>query len=169
MGTNHNDAYNGPQPAPCRSRTQVGEFKVETSGFARTVQRPSFPPHAINAHHQNPSSNDYHGDAFEFLRNGDLNAFATSLRRPRDSLKRNQFGGTVGGPVTAALRNKLFFFAGYQGHGFRNPIRLLNISAYVPTAAELQGNFTSCNRWAAVAVTVKSRPRLCPHPLGFDE
>ena len=52
----------------------------------------------------------FHGDLFEFVRNGAMNArdyFAPSV----DKLKRNQFGGTVGGPV---IKNKLFGFFGYQ-------------------------------------------------------
>lgn len=56
-------------------------------------------------------NNEFHGDAFEFVRNGFLNA-RDFFAPVRDSLKRNQFGGTLGGPF---IKNKLFFFAGYQG------------------------------------------------------
>src|SRR6202035_1517651 len=81
-------------------------------------------------------SNDIHGDAFEFVRNGDFNA-RNYFAPTRDSLKRNQFGGTLGGPVK---KNELFFFAGYQGTIQRsNPSDNL---AFVPTAAMLAGNFT---------------------------
>ena len=82
-------------------------------------------------------TNGFHGDAFDFLRNGDLNArdfFAVA----RDTLKRNQFGGTVGGPIR---KDKLFFFAGYQGTIQKSsPPQTV---AYVPTAAMLAGNFTA--------------------------
>ena len=47
---------------------------------------------------------------FEFIRNGDFNA-RNFFAPTRDTLKRNQFGGTIGGPV---VKNKLFFFFGYQ-------------------------------------------------------
>src|SRR5882757_5716346 len=81
-------------------------------------------------------SNALHGDLFEYLRNGDLNArnfFATS----RDSLKRNQYGGTVGGKI---IRDKLFFFGGYQGTINRsNPP---SSSTNIPTNAMLAGNFS---------------------------
>lgn len=81
-------------------------------------------------------TNAFHGDAFEFLRNYDVNArdfFATQ----RDGLKRNQFGGTVGGPI---LKDKLFFFAGYQGTLVRQtPI---STTMFVPTAKMLSGDFT---------------------------
>ena len=53
-------------------------------------------------------TNQWHGDLFEFLRNGDVNAINYFAPR-QDSLKRNQFGGTVGGRI---IRDKLFFFAG---------------------------------------------------------
>ena len=54
--------------------------------------------------------NAFHGDAFEFLRNRDFNA-RDSFATTRDTLRRHQFGGTLGGPI---VKNKLFFFAGYQ-------------------------------------------------------
>jgi outer membrane receptor protein involved in Fe transport len=65
-------------------------------------------------------TNAVHGSAFEFLRNDALNAnsyfnknpITNPTPLPRDILKRNQFGGTVGGPI---IKDKLFFFVGYQG------------------------------------------------------
>ena len=58
--------------------------------------------------------NEIHGTLFEFLRNEDLNArnyFARSGRKPE--FRRNQYGGTVGGPIR---KNKTFFFARLAGH-----------------------------------------------------
>src|SRR6266403_5829 len=63
-------------------------------------------------------TNSFHGDAFEFVRNPVFNAqnfFATPTTP--DSIKRNQYGGTIGGPV---FHDKTFFFAGYQRTAFRN-------------------------------------------------
>ena len=155
-GANHNDAYNGlnlPLPFP----DALQEFKVETS--ALPAQYGLHSSAAINAVTKS-GTNEYHGDAFEFLRNGDLNArdfFALT----RDSLKRNQFGGTVGGPVLPRFRNKLFFFAGYQGTIQKsNPTS--NI-AYVPTAAELQGNFTT----TAGPLCNGGSSKTLPASLGF--
>ena len=82
-------------------------------------------------------TNAFHGDVFEFVRNGVFNArdfFATR----NDGLKRNQFGGTIGGPI---LKNKMFFFAGYQGTTIRQtPI---NNTVFVPTPQMLAGDFTT--------------------------
>jgi hypothetical protein len=82
-------------------------------------------------------SNDFHGDLFEFVRNGDFNArdfFATK----RDTLKRNQFGGVAGGHI---IRDKLFFFGGYQRTTQRSDPN--SLTAFVPTADMLAGNFSA--------------------------
>src|SRR5438093_7334523 len=56
----------------------------------------------------------------------------------RDTLKRNQFGGTLGGAI---VKNKLFFFGGYQGTIQRS--EPTQNTAYVPTAAMMRGDFTT--------------------------
>jgi hypothetical protein len=92
-------------------------------------------------------TNAFHGSVFDFLRNDALNAnsfFNNEQGLPRDVLKRNQFGGTVGGPI---LKNRLFFFVGYQGQrqtAGENLVNAGNTSAQtsVFTPAELQGNFS---------------------------
>ena len=64
---------------------------------------------------QKSGSNQFHGSAFEFLRNDKLNAntwFGNATSQPRTHFSQNIFGGTVGGPIK---RNRLFFFADYQG------------------------------------------------------
>lgn len=80
--------------------------------------------------------NNFHGDLFEFVRNGDLNA-RNAFSTTQDTLKRNQFGGTFGGRI---IKDKLFFFGGYQGT--RIVVVPASSQAYVPTALELLGNFT---------------------------
>src|SRR5262245_11588393 len=79
--------------------------------------------------------NVFHGSLFEFVRNDAFDArnfFATR----KEKLERNQFGGTVGGPV---FRNKTFFFASYEGQ--RKEQGNVNVSI-VPTAAQRRGDFS---------------------------
>jgi len=109
------------------------EFKVEMSGLA--AQYGHHAAGTINAVTKS-GTNAFHGVAFEFLRNGALNAqnfYATS----KDGLKRNQFGGTFGGPI---IQGKLFFFAGEQGTILRSTPTVNR--SFVPTARMLAGDFT---------------------------
>src|SRR5437016_4266937 len=83
------------------------------------------------------ATNQWHGAAFEFVRNfafNARNAFAPS----GDGLKRNQFGGTLGGAIR---QNKLFFFTGYQQTMLR--ITPSDQASVVPTAAMMVGDFTA--------------------------
>src|ERR1035438_4970987 len=82
-------------------------------------------------------SNSFHGDAFGFLRNAVFNA-RNFFSATRDPLKRDQYGASLGGP---AIRNKLFFFFGYQGTRIRS--QQGGLSAFVPTAADLSGDFSA--------------------------
>ncbi len=82
-------------------------------------------------------TNGFHGAAWEFLRNNDLNArdfFAPSVPAERQ----NQFGGAAGGAI---LKNKLFYFGSYQG--LTNHQQAESRIATVPTAAERAGDFTA--------------------------
>jgi hypothetical protein len=82
-------------------------------------------------------SNQIHGDAFEFIRNYHFNA-RNFFAPARDSLNRNQFGGTIGAPI---VKDRMFFFGGYQGRIERsNPNTTIS---YVPTQAMLNGDFTA--------------------------
>jgi len=87
--------------------------------------------------------NTVHGDLFEFVRNPVFNArpyFASA----RDQIKRNQFGGTIGGPVWIPHlyngRDRTFFFFGYQAERYRDAS---TGNAFVPTDAELNGDFSA--------------------------
>lgn len=78
-------------------------------------------------------SNDFHGEAFEFFRNEDLNAntfFRNANGQPRPLLRQNRFGGILGGPIK---RDKLFFFTSYQGTRQQNGLDT-NCSANVTEA-----------------------------------
>src|SRR6058998_4019227 len=132
-GGTHNDPYNNlnlPLPFP----DALQEFKVETS--ALQAQYGQHSSAAVNAVTKS-GTNEFHGDLFEFVRNGAMNA-RNAFAPKRDSLKRNQFGGTLGGPI---VKNKLFFFGGYQGTITRSdPPETIR---FVPTAQMLAGDFTA--------------------------
>ena len=116
-------------PMPFPDATQ--EFKVETGGLSANRGRSSTVGGVTKS-----GTNELHGDLFEFVRNDLFNArkyFATK----NSTLKRNQFGGTIGGPI---VQNKLFFFAGYQGTTVREDPA--DQRSFVPTAAMLAGDFT---------------------------
>jgi hypothetical protein len=84
-------------------------------------------------------TNSYHGDVWEFFRNDKLNANSWSNnfnKLPKDKIRWNMFGGTLGGPI---FKNKLFFFADYQGQRFDIPTSSTTINVF--TAAERGGDF----------------------------
>jgi hypothetical protein len=121
---------NLPLPFP----DALQEFKVETG--AQSAQNGVHSGGTISSVTK-AGTNQFHGDLFEFVRNNSFNARNFFAAR-RDSLKRNQFGGTIGGPIKS---NKLFFFAGFQGTSVRqDPSDTLS---FVPTAAMLTGDFTT--------------------------
>jgi len=132
-GSFHNDIYaDSSLPLPFPDALQ--EFKVETS--ALPAQYGYHSGGAINAVTKS-GTNEWHGSLFEFLRNYALNArnfFATT----QDGLKRNQWGGTFGGPIR---KNKLFFFAGFQETNTRQTPS--DSITYVPTPQMLAGDFTA--------------------------
>jgi len=127
------DLANMPLPFP----DMLQEFKVETS----TLQ-------ASNGVHAGGTvtgltksgTNSFHGDAFDFLRNGDMNA-RNFFAPTRDTLKRNQFGGTVGGPVK---KDKIFFSFGWQNTIVRQAPVNNSAATFVPTAAMIAGDFSGC-------------------------
>jgi TonB-dependent Receptor Plug Domain len=85
-------------------------------------------------------TDSFHGSGFEFLRNDSLNAnsfFNKIDGLPRDALKRNQYGGTLGGPIK---KEKAFFFVGYQGQ--RLSAQATTGSNRVYTPSELNGDFS---------------------------
>jgi outer membrane receptor protein involved in Fe transport len=84
-------------------------------------------------------TNSFHGDVWEFFRNDVLNANSWSNNMtglPKDKLRWNMYGGTVGGPI---IKNKLFFFADYQAQRFDIPSSSTANTMF--TAAERTGNF----------------------------
>jgi hypothetical protein len=90
----------------------IAEFRILTSNYTAEYGRNGAGVITVVT---KSGSNDFHGSAFDFVRNTDFDAnsyFNKQVPIPRNNLKRNQFGGTVGGPV---VKNRLFFFTSYQG------------------------------------------------------
>src|SRR6266403_781832 len=113
-GGNYVDEYtNVNQPFPFPDALQ--EFSVQTSNYS--AEYGSNAGGVVNVITKS-GTNNFHGDAFEFVRNPIFNAqnfFATPTTP--DRVKRNQYGGTLGGPIR---KDKTFFFGGYQRTAFRN-------------------------------------------------
>jgi len=97
----------------------IQEFKIQTSTYDASYG--SHPGGNVNVLTKS-GSNEFHGGAWWFFRNTDLNAnpfFANALGGGREVLNQNQVGGDVGGPIK---KNKLFFFANYQETRAKNGI-----------------------------------------------
>ncbi len=120
--------------APFPNADATREFRVISNNFDA---RYGFAPGAVVNIQTKSGTNQFHGGAFEFLRNSALNA-GNYFTHAVDPLRRNQFGGYVGGPI---LRNRLFFFANYQGT--RASLTSSSNPTYTPTAAMLQGDFSA--------------------------
>src|SRR5438128_690350 len=132
-GTSHNDTYiNVSLPFP--NPDSVQEFNLQSSNF--TAEYGNAGGGIVNIVTRS-GTNQIHGSLFHFLRNGKLNA-RQFFAPVQDALKRNQFGGSVGGPIK---KDKLFYFGTYQGTRLRNTPA--GIISFVPTAAERSGDFSS--------------------------
>ena len=110
----------------------IAEFRVETSSFGAENGRQ--PVQMIIA--TKTGTNDFHGALWEFLRNDSLdarNAFALSVPK----LSRNQYGGTIGGPI---LRDKTYFFFSHERTDIRRD-KIYNSATIAP--GMLQGDFSS--------------------------
>ncbi len=147
-GAGHNDTYlnaNVPFPNP----DAVQEFNLQASNF--TAEYGNAAGGIVNIVTRS-GTNEIHGSLFEFLRNGKLNA-RNFFAPAQDTLKRNQFGGSAGGPI---VRNKLFYFGTYQGT--RVASQAAGRVAFVPTEAERRGDFSSITRQLVDPVTRQPFP-----------
>ena len=108
----------------------VQEFSVQTSVYYAEFGRGSGGQVSIVT---KSGTNEFHGGLFEYLRNSDFDAtdfFINKSGGTKTPLHRNQYGGTLGGPIK---KNKTFFFASWEGFRQVNPTVSLT---RVPTAAE---------------------------------
>jgi hypothetical protein len=148
----------------------VQEIDFANSGYSAEVGHSLGPQMNIIT---KPGSNAYHGEAFEFFRNDALDAqdyFTNTLTSPKVPLRMNQFGGNLGGPI---IRNKLFFFANYEGIRQRTTainslyevpsayVRSQFVAAMQPVLAQMAPLPAACN--------AIPQPASCPVPTGFTD
>ena len=111
----------------------VSQFSVESTALgAQSGQHPGGLVNVVTR----SGTNTWHGTAFEFIRNNFIDA-TNYFSNSKDTLHQNEYGGTVGGKI---IRDKLFFFAGYQ-HLKRDEASASK-TAFVPTPANLLGDFS---------------------------
>jgi hypothetical protein len=134
----------------------IAEFRLLTSNYTAEYGRNGG---GIISEVIKSGSNQIHGSAFDFFRNRVLDAndfFNIPLGIPRLDLKRNQFGGTLGGPIR---KDKIFFFLAYQGQKQIQAVPDVDIPVYTPQ--ELQGNFSQVIPEDGVTCTTAGG---CPDP-----
>ncbi len=124
----------------------IQEFKIQTSAFSAEFGRAG--GGVLNAIVKS-GTNQIHGDIWEFLRNDKLDAsdfFQNATGIGKGAFRRNQFGGTIGGPVTIPHvyhgKDRTFFFGDYQGTRIS---QALPYNVTVPTAAERASGYTNFN------------------------
>lgn len=133
-GANNTDIYfqrSNSFPFP----DAVQEFSIQTSNYSATTGGNAGA--MVNVVTRS-GTNEFHGGAFEFVRNRKFNA-RSFFARDVDNLKRNQFGAYVGGPIVS---NKTFFFFGWQQNQLRD-IRAA-LTAFAPTTDMKNGIFSTC-------------------------
>ena len=134
-GDNHDPYFNTPSVFP--NPDALEEFSVQTSSYGADKGRNAGA--FVNAVTRS-GTNVFHGTLFEFLRNEKLNArsfFANNV----PPFRRNQFGGTVGGPV---VKDRTFFFFTFQRTTERSVPG--SVTTTVLTDAQRKGDFTGLNK-----------------------
>jgi len=126
----------------------IQEFKVQTNAYNAEYGR--FSSGIINVITKS-GTNRYKGSVFEYLRDGNMNAndWGSTLETP--PLKRNQFGGSMGGPLK---NNQTFFFASYSG--LRQTAQTFLNNAIVPTDLERLGDFSLSKTMPTDPATAKT-------------
>ena len=111
----------------------IQEFKIETKNYSAEFGRSSGGQISVVT---KSGTNEFHGSAFEFLRNNAVDARPFNNPGALPPFRRNQFGATLGGPV---VKNRTFFFAAYEG---LRRVEGQSKTATVPTMLERTGDFS---------------------------
>lgn len=160
-GTDANSIGTGSTPNLAVPATDsLQEFIVQTSQYDASQGRVAG---GIVAAVTKSGTNDLHGNAYEFFRNTALNAnnyFLNAAHVPRPPYQRNQFGGTLGGPI---VKDRVWFFVSYQGSRERNGTSLLNSigTVFVPDNLSNDRSTAGIDALAASFATPASPTTLC--------
>lgn len=138
----------------------MSEFKIDNSTFPAQYGRNSG---AIINVATRSGTNDFHGEAFNFLRNDYLDArnYFNPVGTPKSPLNRNDFGGDFGGPVK---KNKVFFFLSYEGLRQKHALPL---QVSVPAAGTTSSNATVNNLLAILQKEAPANATLGGQPAFF--
>jgi outer membrane receptor protein involved in Fe transport len=144
----------------------VAEFKVLENNYGAEYGRNAG---GIVSIVTKSGTNTLHGTAYDYVRNTDFDAnsfFNNQQGLPVGVLKRNQFGGTIGGPIVIPKivngRNKVFFFFSYEGQRQTSLEALSETTVYTPQ--EAQGNFSGSAGQAQVAAFLANNPYFQSDP-----
>ena len=160
-GTDANSIGTGSTPNLAVPATDsLEEFIVQTSQFDASQGRVAG---GVVAAVTKSGTNNLHGNVYEFFRNDALNAnnyFLNQVGAPRPPYKRNQFGGTLGGPV---IKDRMWFFVSYQGSREINGTSLLNSigSVLVPGNLSNDRSTAAIDAFAATFANPASPTTLC--------
>jgi hypothetical protein len=131
------------------------EFRVQTNSLGPEFGR--FAGGVINLVSKS-GGNDWHGGAYEFLRNKVLNAnsfFNNASSKPRPSFTQNQYGVNLGGPI---IKNKTFFFVSWEGFRLRQGYPFL---VAVPTAQQRAGDFSNTRNASGALIPIYDPLTTC--------
>jgi hypothetical protein len=160
--------FNEITTLPIVDETQ--EFKVESNNLSAEYGR--YGGGAVNVSTKS-GTNNYHGDVFEFLRNSYLDANDWFNKRAggiRAPFRMNQYGGTVGGPISIphvySGRDRTYFFFSFQG---TQRVKGNTFIGTVPTAAEKTGDFSAlCTAYDANGVCVPGKGTQLYNPFSTN-
>ena len=138
-GGHNNDLYNGT-PTSMPNPDALQEFSVLSSSFSAEYGRGAG---SLVTAVTKSGTNSYHGSLYEYLRNDLLDArsfFGHASLVTKPTLKRNQFGASIGGPI---IKDKTFLFFAWES--LRESSSTTNTGQVMPTAAEHAGDFSRSN------------------------
>lgn len=158
-GNNNNLLNNGVVSTP--NPDAIAEFRVLENNYSAEYGRNAG---GVVSMVTKSGTNQFHGTGYDYLRNNFFDAnkfFSNQQGLPVPVLKRNQFGGTIGGPI---LKNKLFFFFSYEGQR-QTSLNTTPGKVTTFTPAEANGDFSQSPGANQVASFLLSHPYYQSNPV----